>query len=245
MKLEQAGPVDSSKAAAACKQRKTKAGSSKSLVRREAEDADDKHAQEGGDHVLQRIKALVADSALRKRLVACPSVLSGLVKAMQAVLPVVQARLDARKLAADGVHEELLCALELYATLVLLLHSAQYPSEAGAGKAPEGMRELVDLAVACAPPAPGSKEEVEASMLWHHVAARLLLVAADACTLNRCDEALGVSIRSLIHKVCCTLHSNPAPNHKSTAHQGRLSEGRQEARGSHVVTCLGMHAGMQ
>lgn len=181
----------------ACKQRKTgKHKAASSVQPREVE------ASSGyGIEVLERIKALLACSSLRKRLLASPSSLSGLVKAFDGLRPLLEARLGMSGEAPAPV-PGLEQAVELYGSLLLHLQCAQYPGEAGAGKAPQGLCAFIDTLVRSAPPA--SADPGDSSELWRQTASAVLLVCADACALNRCDQALAGGMCSLIQKVPST-----------------------------------------
>ena len=75
------------------------------------------------------------------------------------MVPLLEARLqqhDAAQLPQAGLHQ----ALELYMTLLLHVHCAQFPGEAGAGKAPEGMGEVLSLVERFAPNVTAESEQV-------------------------------------------------------------------------------------
>lgn len=182
-----------------CKQRKTgkkKAASQVVLDTVDTVDTAGTADSNGGVEVVERIKALMTCPTLRKLLLSSPSCLSVVVKALSDVVAVVE-----RRLAAPGVsqpHAGLVEAVEVYVSLLLHVHCAQFPAEAGAGKAPDDMCAVLDMATRSAPLESDSQG---CSELWQQVGSRLLLVCGDACALNRCNAALGLSIRHLIHKV--------------------------------------------
>jgi len=173
------------------KQRKTGKGKAPS------QPAPDDAAADGAE-ALERIKALMTCAALRKRMLSSPSCLSGVVKALSAVVPLLEARMHQSPdaLTAQGLEQ----ALELYVSLLLHVQCAQYPGEAGAGKAPDGMCQVIDMVVRCAPAASGGDTD-GGDHLWRRTASAVLLVCADACALNRCNEALARGVCSLVQKV--------------------------------------------
>ena len=195
----QGGKLGNSKHAS--KQRKT--GNSKAVSSGQAREAEAAASGKGAE-ALERIKALMACSSLRKRLLSSPSCLSGLIKALSGLLAVLEARLTSTADAPEPAGLGLEQALELYVSLLLHQHCAQYPGEAGAGKAPEGMCEVLDMAVRCAP-APGADWHDCSAQPWRQAASSVLLVCADACALNRCNEAMGHGMCSLIEKVRAVL----------------------------------------
>ena len=167
-------------------------------------------AEEAGDEagareVLERIKALMTCSSVRRRLLAVPSCLLPLVKALSGVVTVLERRVRGAAGHAQGrVDDEALGqALELYLSLLVHVHCAQFPGEAGTGKAAEGMAEAVEVAVACFPIATCEEEAKSEQMrLWHVVASRMLLLVGDSLALNRCDAALAQAVAELLEKVC-------------------------------------------
>ena len=190
------------KQAETSKQRKT--GKNKAPSTRAAASA---ASQTHGTEVLERVKALMTCSSLRKRVLASPSCLTPLVKALSGVVPLVEARVRAAgdapaPEALDSIDDALGQALEMYVSLLLHVHTAQFPGEAGTGKAAGGMRDVLEMAAQCAPTA-SSEEALQSGQmrLWFAYASRLLLVCADACALNRCNSELAASVSSLIQKV--------------------------------------------
>ena len=178
--------------------KKSKTGKGKAAATAGDHDGDQDHQEA---HVLERVKALLTCAPLRKRLLASPSCLAPLESALSGVLPAIGTALKAPGAGAEAAltHEHgLVQGLELYLTLLLHVHSAQFPGESGAGKAPEGMCEVLDMTARCAPC--GDAALKLEGQLWHHVSSRVLLVCADACALNRCSAELARAIRQLIEK---------------------------------------------
>ena len=111
-------------------------------------------------------------------------------------------------------------ALELYVSLLLHVQCAQYPGEAGAGKAPDGMCHVIDMVARCAPAASGA-HSAGAGDLWRRTASAVLLVCADACALNRCNEALARGVCWLVQKVMSHACLSPAKSLLAVAQPSR------------------------
>ena len=80
------------------------------------------------------------------------------------MVPLLETRLQQHD-AAQQPQAGLQQALELYMTLLLHVHCAQFPGEAGAGKAPEGMGEVLALVERFAPNVTAESAQV-ARIFW-------------------------------------------------------------------------------